>query len=72
MAEQVCAGVLAYEGDSEIEDVGFYKDDALAVLTSGGTQQHKGRLTVLPSAALARQCLPEAAPQVGPGQTPHS
>lgn len=61
VAEQISAGVLAYECDGEIEDIGLYKDNAIAVLTTGVTQQHKGRLAVLPSAALARQPLPEAA-----------
>ena len=58
---------MAYECDGEVEDGGLYKDDALAVLTGGEAQQHKGRLALLPSAALARQPLPEAAVYVGPG-----
>ena len=63
----MCAGVLEYESNGEIEDIGFYKDYALAVLTSADTQQQRGRLAVLPSAALARQPLPEG--HVGPHLT---
>ena len=63
----MCAGVLAYECDGEVEDVGLYKDYTLAVLTGGDAQQHKGRLALLPTAALARHPLPEGALHVGPG-----
>ena len=65
VAEQISAGVLAYECEGEIADIALYKDNALAVLTTGDTR-HKGRLAVLPSAALARQPLPEIALHVGP------
>ena len=44
-----------------MEDVGFYKEGAVAVLTRGAGGQQKGRLALLPTAALAWQPLPAAA-----------
>lgn len=70
----MCAGVLAYECDGPVEDVGLYKDGALAVLSGGDSRaaqagvagQRAGRLALLPSSALARQPLPAAALSAGP------
>lgn len=62
----MCAGVLEYECDGQVQDIGLYKNGAMAVLSGGDGQQYKGRLALLPSAALARQRLPEAALRAGP------
>lgn len=62
MPDQICAGVMLYDcPGGGVEDVGFYKDGAVAVLTKGVGGQQKGRLALLPTAALAWQPLPAAA-----------
>ena len=62
MLDQVCAGVMLYDClGGRVEDVGFYKEGAVAVLTRGVGGQQKGRLALLPTAALAWQPLPAAA-----------
>ena len=62
MPYQICAGVMLYDClGGGVEDVGFYKDGAVAVLTKGVGGQQKGRLALLPTAALAWQPLPAAA-----------
>ena len=62
MPDQVCAGVILYDCmGARLEDVGFYKEGAVAVLTRGAGGQQKGRLALLPTAALAWQPLPAAA-----------
>ena len=66
VSTQVCAGVLEYECDGQVQDIGLYKDGAMTVLSGGDGQQYKGRLTLLPIAALARQRLPKAALHAGP------
>ena len=67
MSNQVCTGVLAYESEGAVADLGLYKEGAIAVLSSGGdSKQHLGRLALLPSADLARQPLPASALNAGP------
>ena len=62
MLDQVCAGVLLYDClGGRVEAVGFYKEGAVGVLTRGVGGQQKGRLALLPTAALAWQPLPAAA-----------
>ena len=62
MPEQICAGLMLYDcSGGRVEDVGFYKEGAVAVLTRGVGGQQKGRLALLPTAALAWQPLPAAA-----------
>ena len=62
MPDQICAGVMLYDcPGGRVEDVGFYKEGAVAVLTRGAGGQQKGRLALLPTAALAWQPLPAAA-----------
>ncbi len=63
----MCTGVLAYESDGAVADLGLYKEGAIAVLSCGGdSRQHRCRLALLPSADLAGQPLPAAALNAGP------